>query len=232
MCEHTANGHLTYGTDMQTGRTTSRAIAYRRVSTDQQGDSGAGLDAQAAAVDRECLSRGLNLVTTYTDVGSGGSMKRRPELARALLAMAEGDADVLIVAKLDRLSRSLLDFANLMALAQRQGWGIVALDIGVDTSTVNGELIANIIMALAQWERRIIGQRTKDALGAVKERGTKLGRPTTVDRQTVGMIAMLRADGRSYRSIADMLNRQGVPTAQGGAQWYASTVRAVEQGNA
>jgi DNA invertase Pin-like site-specific DNA recombinase len=202
-----------------------RVIAYRRVSTDQQGESGAGLEAQASALDAEVERRGWDLVETYTDVASGKSMRKRDELATALERMAAGDADLLMVAKLDRLSRSLLDFAQLMALAQREGWGIVALDIGVDTSSVNGELMAHIIMALAQWERRIIGQRTKDALAIVKGRGVKLGRPTLVDDSTVQLIGILRAEGKSYRAIADVLNRQLVPTAQGGLLWYASTVK-------
>ena len=133
---------------------------------------------------------------------------------------------VLVVAKLDRLSRSLLDFAALMAQAQRDGWSIVALDIGVDTSTVNGELVANIIMALAQWERRLIGQRTKDALAVVKRRGVKLGRPTTVTPEAVAIVNAMRGSGSSLREVAAALNRAKVPTAQGGVQWYASTVRA------
>lgn len=165
----------------------------------------------------------------YVDVASGKSTKRRPKLAAALDTLSAGEAQVLVVAKLDRLSRSLLDFAALMAAAQREGWSIVALDIGVDTSTINGELVASIIMALAQWERRIIGQRTKDALESVRGKGTRLGRPTTVTRDAVAIIAAMRGQGASLRAVADALNRAKVPTAQGGREWYASTVRAIER---
>ncbi len=203
-------------------------IGYTRVSTDQQGESGAGLEAQRSAIEAEAARRGWSLERIYTDVASGKSTRGRPHLATALGAMSPGS--VLVVAKLDRLSRSLLDFAALMAQAQRDGWSIVALDIGVDTSTVNGELVANIIMALAQWERRIIGQRTRDALGAVKLRGTQLGRPTAVTRDAVAIITAMRGTGASLRTVADALNRAEVPTAQGGRQWYASTVRAIEKG--
>lgn len=143
--------------------------------------------------------------------------------------LAEQRASILIVAKLDRLSRSLLDFAGITGQAHREGWSVVALDIGVDTSTVNGELVANIIMALAQWERQIIGQRTKDALAAVNGRGIQLGRPTVVAREAVAIIRAMRGAGASYRQVAAALNSEGVPTAQGGREWYASTVRAVEQ---
>ena len=203
-------------------------IGYCRVSTDAQGDSGAGLAAQEAAIAAEAQRRDWGPVRTFVDVASGKTTKRRPQLAAALHVLEAGQAQTLVVAKLDRLSRSLLDFAALMATAQRQGWAIVALDIGVDTSTINGELVANIIMALAQWERRIIGQRTKDALGAVARRGTKLGRPTTVTRDALAIIAAMRGGGASYRTVAAALNRAGVPTAQGGREWWASTVRAVE----
>lgn len=208
---------------------TTIAIAYCRVSTDEQGDSGAGLEAQRAAIDAEATRRGWGEIRVYTDVASGKSTKRRTQLAAALRELADGRASVLVVAKLDRLSRSMLDFATLTAQAAREGWSIVALDIGVDTSTVNGELIANIIMSLAQWERRIIGQRTKDALSAVKGRGTKLGRPTVVAREAVAIIRAMRGSGSSYRRIAAALNDAGIPTAQGGREWYASTVRAIEQ---
>lgn len=208
---------------------TSGVIGYCRVSTDAQWDSGAGLDAQRAAIVAEAARRGWGDVRLYVDVASGKSTRRRPKLAAALDVLSRGDAQVLVVAKLDRLSRSLLDFAALMAAAQGEGWSIIALDIGVDTSTINGELVASIIMALAQWERRIIGQRTKDALASVRGRGTKLGRPTTVTRDAVAIIAAMRGQGASLRQVAEALNSAKVPTAQGGREWYASTVRAVEQ---
>ncbi len=211
------------------GKRAMQAVAYMRVSTDRQGESGAGLAAQQATLEAEVARRGWEC-RYYTDVASGKSTKRRPQLATALADLSEGRAKVLIVAKLDRLSRSLLDFAALTAQAHREGWSIVALDIGVDTSTINGELVASIIMALAQWERRIIGQRTKDALGQVRQRGVQLGRPTVVAREAVAIIGAMRSAGSSYRTIAATLNREGVPTAQGGREWYASTVRAIETG--
>ncbi len=205
------------------------AIGYIRVSTDAQGERGYGLDAQTDLIREEMTRREWTQGRIYVDVASGKSTKRRPQYAQAVRELSEGRANVLVVAKLDRLSRSLLDFAALMAQSSREGWSIDALDIGVDTSTINGELIANIIMALAQWERRIIGQRTKLALGQVKHRGeVKLGRPTTVTRDAVAIITAMRASGSSLREVARALNEAGVPTAQGGRQWYASTVRAIE----
>jgi DNA invertase Pin-like site-specific DNA recombinase len=206
------------------------AIGYCRVSTDQQGERGYGLGAQRLGIEAEAVHRNWSLGRLYVDVASGKSMRKRDELALALTALDAGEAQILIVAKLDRLSRSLLDFAGLMARSQAGGWSIVALDIGVDTSTVNGELIANIIMALAQWERRVIGNRTRDALAVVKEQGGRLGRPSGVSDDTTNLIVVLRQEGRSYREIASVLNARAVPTAQAGREWYASTVRSVEKG--
>jgi DNA invertase Pin-like site-specific DNA recombinase len=113
-----------------------------------------------------------------------------------------------------------------MARAKRESWSIVALDIGVDTSTLNGELVANIIMSLAQWERQLIGQRVRAALDIAVDRGTKLGRPTGVGSDTIASIVRQRAElGRSYQAIADALNEAGIPTPQGGASWRRSTIR-------
>lgn len=202
------------------------AVGYCRVSTDAQGERGYGLEAQRALIEEEAERRGWTLERVYVDVASGKSTRRRPEFGEMLGELAAGKADVLIVAKLDRLSRSLVDFSQLMALAQEQGWGIDALDIGVDTSTINGELIANIIMALAQWERRIIGQRTTAALVQVRAQGKALGRPSGVTAETRRLIRVLRDSGLSWQKIADRLIEEGVPTAQGGT-WRSSTVRKV-----
>jgi DNA invertase Pin-like site-specific DNA recombinase len=210
-------------------RTTTTAVGYCRVSTDGQGERGYGLAAQREVIDAEVAKQGWDLAECYVDVASGKTTRRRPELARALLELEAGHAQVLIVAKLDRLSRSLLDFAGLMATAQEQGWGIVALDIGVDTSTINGELVANIIMALAQWERRIIGARTKDALAEVVAQGGRLGRPASTAPDAEAVVRVMRRQGASYGAVAKALNTEGLPTAQGGAQWHASTVRALCQ---
>lgn len=203
------------------------AVGYCRVSTDRQGERGYGLEAQRIIIEAEAKRRDWRMGHLFVDVGSGGSLRRRPELQEVLRQLDAGEAQVLIVAKLDRLSRSLLDFAGLMARSRQAGWSIVALDIGVDTSTANGELIAHIIMALAQWERRIIGQRTKDALEVVRERGVQLGRPSGVSDETRRLISVLRQDGRSYAKIANLLTDQGIPTGQGGARWYPSTVKAI-----
>lgn len=204
----------------------AKAVAYLRVSTDEQADSGAGLAAQRTAVEAEAARRGWTLVAVEVDAGaSGKSIAGRPALAAALRIVASGEAEVLLVAKLDRLSRSLLDFANLMARSQKEKWALVALDLGVDTSTPAGEFMAAILASAAQWERRIIGQRTRDALAVKREQGVRLGRPTQIPPSVAATIADYHSAGLSLRAIADRLTVDGVPTVNGGARWSSSSIQ-------
>ncbi len=207
---------------------TVRAVGYLRVSTSEQVESGAGLAAQRSSIEAETSRRGWQLVETFTDAGiSGKSLIGREALTAALTTVESGHADVLIVAKLDRLSRSLLDFAALMARAQEQGWNLVALDLGIDLSTPAGEFLASVMASAAQWERRIISQRTRDALAAKQAAGVRLGRPRRLSQEVVDRIVAARDGGKGLTAIARALSEEGVPTAQGGARWYPSTVRAI-----
>ena len=203
-------------------------VGYTRVSTDEQATSGLGLKAQRTLIEAECRRRGWELVQVFEDAGaSGKAVSGRPALAKALEAVRGGDEGALVVAKLDRLSRSLLDFAALMEDARREGWALVILDLGVDTTTPSGEMIANVMATFAQFERRLIGHRTKDALAVKKREGVKLGRPVMVDEAIAKRVAGERRRGESLRKIADRLNVEGVSTAHGGSKWHASTVKAV-----
>lgn len=203
-----------------------KAITYARVSTSDQADSGAGLDAQRANITDALDRREWETVAALVDEGRSGGTLNRPALTEALDRLDHGEADVLVVAKLDRLSRSVGDFAQLTERARRRGWSIVALDVDVDTSTPTGEMVANITSSVSQWERRIIGARTSDALQAMKASGRRLGRPVELNDDVRERIATERAAGDSLRTIADRLNAEVVPTARGG-RWHASTVRAV-----
>lgn len=209
-------------------RLMARAIGYVRVSTTEQSESGLGLEAQRQAIRAEAERQGWELVAIHEDAGaSGKAMSGRTGLQNALQAVREQGDGVLVVAKLDRLSRSMVDFAKLMQVSQRQGWGLVALDLGVDTSTPSGEMMANVTATFAQFERRLIGQRTKEALAEKKRQGVKLGRPTVTSPETVAQVQAMRGEGLSLQKIADALNDSGVPTSQGGSKWYPSTVSAV-----
>ena len=204
-----------------------RVLGYARVSTEEQADSGVSLRAQRDAIRAEAARRGWQLARVHSDAASGKSMTGRPGLEAALGAMERGNAETLIVAKLDRLSRSIVDFGTLMERARKQRWALVALDLGVDTTTPSGELVANVMASVAQWERRAIGQRTKDALAVKKAEGVRLGRPPSLPGEIRRRIVEMRRQGMTLQAIADQLNSQGVPTAQGGERWYAATVRKV-----
>jgi DNA invertase Pin-like site-specific DNA recombinase len=121
----------------------------------------------------------------------------------------------------------MLDFAGIMAAAQKQGWGLIALDCAVDTTTPAGEAMANVLATFAQFERRLISQRTKDALAGKRAQGVRLGRPRSLPAGVVDRIAAERASGLTLGAIAAGLDDDSVATAQGGARWHASTVAAV-----
>jgi DNA invertase Pin-like site-specific DNA recombinase len=202
-------------------------LAYVRVSTDEQGESGAGLAAQRAAILAEAERRGWTEVEIVEDVGFSAKDLRRPGLAYALDRLRCGEADVLVVSKMDRLSRSLIDFASIMQRAQREGWALVALDSPADLTTPQGEAMAGVQAVFAQLERRLIGERTREALAQRRAAGVTLGRPRTLADEVVKRIRRMREDGMSLRAIAAKLDADGVSTAHGGRQWHASTVRAV-----
>src|SRR2546429_5779774 len=204
-----------------------QVIGYVRVSTDEQRSSGAGLAAQRAAIEAECHRRGWQLVEIIEDAGYSAKDLKRPGVQTALETLRRGEAGALVVAKLDRLSRSMLDFTALMATATKQKWALVALDCAVDTSTAAGEAMANVLATFAQFERRLIGQRTREALAVKREEGVRLGRPRELPEQVRRRIRRERAKERSLAAIAAALNADKVPTAHGGARWHPSTARAV-----
>jgi len=206
-----------------------RVVGYVRVSTAEQATSGAGLEAQRHAIRAECTRRGWDLQAVLEDRGASAKGLQRPGLTSALTAVESGGAGAIVVAKVDRLSRSLTDFAALMERSRRKGWALVALDLGVDTTTPSGEMLAHVLAVFAQFERRLIGQRTRDALAVRRAQGVRLGRPTAMPTRTASRIGALSRNGESLSGIARLLNSEVVPTAHGGRRWYPSTVRAVIQ---
>lgn len=209
-----------------------RYVIYRRVSTDEQGKSGLGLEAQ----DRDIRlylegysDQPFEVVAEFTEVASG-SDDRRPELTKALDTARKHGAE-LLVAKLDRLSRKVSFIASL--LDDRK----VQLRVAAMPQADKFQL--HIYAALAEQEREFISIRTKAALKEAKARGVKLGgaRDKTLKRNqevqrkaaeraqnVAGLIQPLREAGKSLREIAAELNRAGVRTARGG-EWQASQVK-------
>ena len=202
-------------------------LAYLRVSTEEQAVSGLGLADQRAVIDAEAARRGWAEVAYLSDEGFSAKNLSRPAIATALEELRKGQASVLVVSKLDRLSRSLLDFATLMDRARREGWQLVVLDLAIDTTVPSGQLMANVMACFAEYERQLIGARTSAALQQLKSQGVRLGRPRTLAQATTDRIVSERAHGFTLAAIANGLNDDQVATARGGARWYASTVRGV-----
>jgi DNA invertase Pin-like site-specific DNA recombinase len=204
-----------------------RVLAYVRVSSEEQADSRAGLEAQRAAIRRECERRGWEIVEVIEDAGFSAKDLKRPGVRAALQELERGGADALVVAKLDRLSRSMLDFTAVMARAQKQGWALVALDCAVDTTTPAGEAMAHVLATFAQFERRLIGQRTREALEVKRKQGVRLGRPPSISPKLARRIRSMRSRGMTLQAICDKLNAEGVPTARGGSTWRPTSLRTV-----
>jgi DNA invertase Pin-like site-specific DNA recombinase len=129
-------------------------VGYLRVSTDEQAASVRGLEAQRAAILAVGEQRGWTLLRFERDAASGCSRHKRPGLDAALASCRSDDADGIVAAKLDRLSRSMIDFAQLVEESQRRGYTVVMLDPAIDLTTPNGHLVAGVLAQVAQWEER------------------------------------------------------------------------------
>lgn len=203
-----------------------KVAAYIRVSTGDQASNGHGLDAQRGRIEEEAQHRAWD-VTWFVDEAVSGAQADRPALSEALHGLAGGGYEALVAAKLDRLTRSVVDLGSILEASEREGWSLVLLDFDIDTSKPTGRLVAHVLGAVAQFERERIGERTKEALAQARRRGVRLGRPPAIPDDVVDRIRKERESGNTLAMIADGLNRDGVATAQGGRKWWGSTVRAV-----
>jgi DNA invertase Pin-like site-specific DNA recombinase len=214
-----------------------RAVTYIRVSSEQQGKSGLGIEAQRAAIVRFTAEHGFEPVAEHVEVETGkgsDALDRRPQLAAAL-KRAKAEKCPVIVAKLDRLSRDVAFISGLMA----QRVPFIVAELGVDTDP----FLLHLYAALAEKERSLISARTKDALAAAKARGKALGNRTNLaearvagrevlvrqaDRFAANVLPVIedirRQGATSLREIAAQLTARGVRTARGG-EWSASSVK-------
>jgi DNA invertase Pin-like site-specific DNA recombinase len=183
-------------------------------------------DGAVHAIEAACEHAQWELVEVVTDRESGRGLER-PGLAYALGQIAEGKARGLVVNDLRRLSRSIVDLGALMEWFRDAGAGLVALDLGVDTSTPGGLEVAATLITLGDWERERIARRTRSGLAEVRAKGRPTGRPKVSDRpDLVERITAMRAASMTLQAIADQLNAEGVPTLRGGAMWRPSSVQA------
>ena len=203
-------------------------VTYLRVSTSEQALSGLGLEAQRATVAAYAERKGLTIVGEHCDEGiSAKSLRGRPAALAALDAVCSGEAGGLLVAKMDRLSRSVVDGAGLMERAAREGWALHFADLDIDTGTPAGEMAANIIISGSQYERRLISQRTRDALAAKRARGERLGASPRLPLEVTRRIVSERKRGRTFQAIADGLMIDRILTSRGRDKWYPATIKAV-----
>jgi len=202
-----------------------RFIAYRRVSTAEQGRSGLGLEAQAAAIARAVADRGGELVADFEEVQTGkgsDALDRRPVLDAAMRA-AKARKATLVVARLDRLSRNLHFLSGLIERG---------VDLAVADMPKADKRMLQVYAMVAEWERDAIASRISAALQAKKARGVKVGHPESLQplngaraadaaafaAKLAPTLAGYRAQGLTQRQQVDELNRVGIPTAKGG-QW-------------
>ncbi len=205
----------------------STALIYTRVSTSEQGESGLGLDVQEARCAQHALRSDMEVIDIVREVQSGKNMTKRPLLLRALERLKSGEAQTLIVAKLDRLSRSVIDLCSLLEQSEREGWSLVLLDLGIDTTTPAGRVKAQVIAAFAEYERRLISQRTKDAMKAAIERGVHCGVTSKVPQEIVERIVLERRSRRTWNAIAEGLDDDGIDTAREARYWQVGSVQSV-----
>lgn len=231
-----------------------QAVAYIRVSTDEQAESRAGLEAQLHTITMHCQKNGWQLVGTFTDGGVSGAapLDKRAGLLDAVNAVTRGA--VLLVAKRDRLARDVVACAVVERMVKKRGGRIVSVaGEGTDSDDATSVLMRRIVDAFSEHERLVIAARTRAALQAKRRRGERAGRvpygyvladggaarsraglpvqlaAVPAQLEVVERIRRERAAGRSMRAIADGLTADGIPTATGAARWAYSSVQRVLQ---
>lgn len=215
------------------------AIGYARVSTDRQADRGVSLDAQSARIRAMATVHGAKLLDVVVDGGESAGTLNRPGLQRILELVRDHKVQAVIVAKLDRLTRSVKDLCSLLELFEKRGVALVSVAESLDTSTAAGRLVITIMSAVSQWEREAIGERTRDALRHKKSKGERVGNvhygyrlsadgkhvePEATEQAVLAHIRNLRARRRSLREVAAALNERGWRTRRG-SQWRQEYVR-------
>lgn len=224
-----------------------KVLGYVRVSTGMQAEHGVSLEAQEAKIRAQCTIDGLELVGIEVDAAVSAKNMNRPAIQSVFRRLEAGEAEGLIVAKLDRLTRSVYDLGPLLT-PQRFGgrWQLLSVSEKIDTMTPGGRLVLNMIASVSQWERETIAERTKTAMDHLKKKGVKVGAPAigtkltqardsdgrrvrTVDREEEKLVARIMtlrlspSTRLSFAAIAEQFNREGVPTKRGG-RWSPQTI--------
>src|SRR5258706_15071601 len=208
-------------------------IGYVRVSTDRQAEQGVSLDAQEAKIRAMATVQGAELLDVIVDGGESAKSLNRRGLQRLLDLMNAAKVDTVIVAKLDRLTRSVKDLCGLLELFEKRKVALVSVAESLDTGSAAGRLVITIMGAVSQWEREAIGERTRDALRHKRSNGERVGNiefgyrlssdarhlePDLTEQASLAEIRNLRHQGHTLRGIAATLNNCGHRTRRG-TQW-------------
>ena len=216
-----------------TTTTNQPAVILRRVSTEEQGKSGHGLDAQLHTCEQWCSDKGWNNIAVFTEVVSGFSKPlAKRTAATAAIELCRRESGILVVAKGDRLSRRMIERLETIERSQKEGWYVFMCDLPeADPTTAGGWMMQAMFAMLAEYERRIISERTSDALHAIIRAGGSVGRRKEVDPSAVAEAITLHEGGMSMSTIASELDRMGYKPPRS-AKWSRNTVRHMVTGEA
>ncbi|MGA3028028.1 MAG: recombinase family protein [Bryobacteraceae bacterium] len=221
-----------------------KTVGYVRVSTDKQADRGVSLDAQAEKIRAMAVVHGAELIDTIVDGGESAKSLNRPGMARLLALVDSGEVQAVIVAKLDRLTRSVKDLCTLLERFERRGVALISVAESLDTGSAAGRLVLNIMTAVSQWEREAIGERTRDAMSHKRKNGERVGNmqygyrlssdrqhlePDPGEQEALAEIRRLRSDGMPLRGIAAALNHRAYRTRRGTAWRLESVARVLNR---
>ncbi len=202
-----------------------RVVGYVRVSTQEQATEGVSLAAQEAKLRAYADLYDVDLVAVIVDAGQSAKTLNRPGLTAALAALASGEAQGILIAKLDRLTRSVRDLGQLLEAYFESRFALLSVADQIDTRSAGGRLVLNILASVSQWEREAIGERTRTALQHKKACGVQLGQKP-LQGGAVDRARQLAHEGRPLRAIAETLTAEGHSTKRGG-RWQAETVRKI-----
>jgi DNA invertase Pin-like site-specific DNA recombinase len=207
-----------------------QTIGYVRVSTEKQADLGVSLEAQSERVRAMAVVKGLAIDELVVDAGESAKSLSRPGMTRLLELVNAGSVRTVIIAKLDRLTRSVADLAELLKLFERRKVSLVSVADSLDTASAAGRLVLNIMVSVSQWEREAIGERTREAMRHKRDLGERVGtvpygarlsvdgrrlEPNPAERSVLQQMDRLRRIGKTTREIAVELNRCGFRTRRG-----------------
>ena len=197
----------------------TKLVGYVRIGPRERDDERPSLDIQRRGLENAAQAKGWELVRVEEDVRSGRSL-RRPGLRAALAACRAGEAEGIAVARLDRLTYSLNDLAELVREAVEGGYTIVSLQPSVDIASDGGRVVGEVLAEAATWQPRAIATAGRALTG-------RPGRPSSTPAAVAERIRGLRAQGMTLQAICDTLNREEIPTPRGGAEWRPTSLRSV-----